>query len=150
MQPHSRSKLSNHLHTGPNYQGPWAHDSHTTERQHTTGLMFKQPSKPYVKPAHIGIVVTWYAKPHTYINGYNMVTVVTTVALVAYNTIHDHGSGLSPNLTHTQMHIITMLSIIFGTYIKRNMRGHTSWAAFPKALPCPRRSWGRLLLSAKF
>jgi hypothetical protein len=74
---------------------------------------------------------------------------VTTVVLAAYNTLHDHGSGLSPGPTHAQMHIITMLNIICGTYITRNMRGCIGWAAFPKALPYPRRSQGRLLLSAK-
>jgi hypothetical protein len=78
-----------------------------------------------------------------------MVTMVTTVVLVAYNTLHDHGSGLSPGPTHAQMHIIAMLNIICGTYITWNMRGCTGWAAFPKALPYPRRSQGRLLLSAK-
>ena len=79
-----------------------------------------------------------------------MVTVVTTVALVANNTTYDYGPGLSPGPPHTQMHIITMLNIMFPTYITRNMRGHASWAAFPKALPYPRRSWGRLPLSANF
>jgi hypothetical protein len=79
-----------------------------------------------------------------------MVTVVTTIELVAYNTIHDHGSGLSPGPTHTQMQIITMLNIICGTYITRNMCGRAGWVTFPKSLPYPRRSWGRLPLSAKF
>jgi hypothetical protein len=79
-----------------------------------------------------------------------MVTMVTTVALVAYNIKHDHGPRLSPGLVHAQTYITTMLNILFFIYITRNMRGCAGWAAFPKALPCPRRSRGQLLLSEKF
>ena len=71
------------------------------------------------------------------INGYNMVTVVTTVALVAYNTTHDHGSGLSPGPVHAQTYITTMLNTILCICITRNMRGHVGWVAFHKALPYP-------------
>jgi hypothetical protein len=53
-----------------------------------------------------------------------MVTVVTTVVLVAYNITHDHGSGLSPIPTHIQTYITTMLNILIPIYITRNMHGH--------------------------
>ena len=66
-----------------------------------------------------------------------MVTVVTTVALVAYNTTHDHGPGLSPGPVHAQTYIKTMLNTILCIYITRNMRGCADWVAFPKALPYP-------------
>jgi hypothetical protein len=70
------------------------------------------------------------------LNGYNMVTVVTIVALVAYNTTHDHGSGLSLSPVHAQTYIKTMLNTILCIYITRNMPGRAGWAAFPKALLC--------------
>ena len=70
-----------------------------------------------------------------------MVTVVTIVALVAYNITHDHGLGLSPGPVHAQTYITTMLNTILCIYITRNMHGHIGWAAFPKDLPYPKGHW---------
>ena len=127
------------LRAGLNYQGPWAHGHHMTARYYTTGLKFKTVDITVrLKPVRIHVGHMSYQTTHIQMVITYVMLGLTVVAPVLCNKIYNHGPGLSPGPVHAPTHIFAMLNILQCIYVLSNMCGRASWAAFPKALPCPK------------